>query len=88
MTVSDSRKKEEMLTIREESYASSVMMAKNSCSLISPSWSRSNSSIIACLRNGRTRGEQIWNSTNGKKTATWQTAVKKKRKYKERELMQ
>ena len=30
-------------------YASSVMIAKNSCSLISPSWSRSNSSIIACL---------------------------------------
>lgn len=30
-------------------YASSVMMAKNSCSLISPSWSRSNSSIMACL---------------------------------------
>lgn len=25
------------------------MMAKNSCSLISPSWSRSNSSIMACL---------------------------------------
>ena len=31
-------------------YASSVIMAKNSCSLISPSWSRSNSSIIACLK--------------------------------------
>lgn len=31
-------------------YASSVIIAKNSCSLISPSWSRSNSSIIACLR--------------------------------------
>lgn len=31
-------------------YVSSVMMAKNSCSLISPSWSRSNSSIIACLK--------------------------------------
>lgn len=30
-------------------YASSVIIAKNSCSLISPSWSRSNSSIIACL---------------------------------------
>ena len=30
-------------------YASSVMMLINSCSLISPSWSRSNSSIIACL---------------------------------------
>jgi hypothetical protein len=30
-------------------YASSVIIAKNSCSLISPSWSRSNSSIIALL---------------------------------------
>lgn len=38
------------------------MIAKNSCSLISPSWSRSNSSIIACLRKWKTRGEQIWNA--------------------------
>ena len=30
-------------------YDTSVIMEKNSCSLISPSWSRSNSSIIACL---------------------------------------
>ena len=36
-------------------YASSVIIAKNSCSLISPSWSRSNSSIIACLEEGEPR---------------------------------
>jgi hypothetical protein len=32
-----------------ESHASSVIMAKNSCSLISPSPSKSNSSIMAWL---------------------------------------
>lgn len=36
-------------TVSHESHASSVIMAKNSCSLISPSWSRSNSSIMAWL---------------------------------------
>lgn len=35
--------------VRALVHASSVMIAKNSCSLISPSWSRSNSSIMAWL---------------------------------------
>jgi hypothetical protein len=46
------KREEEKGEVRRNSYASSVMMAKNSCSLISPSWSRSNSSIIACLTGG------------------------------------
>ena len=44
---------------RPRGYASSVMIAKNSASLISPSPSRSNSSIIACLF-GQTSIQELW----------------------------
>jgi hypothetical protein len=59
-------------------YASSVMIAKNSCSLISPSWSRSNSSIIACLGNGRGPEVSKYGTRNGETNQLfWEIAVSK-----------